>query len=58
MTKNFWKYKLDLNCICDPKSEGIKIIRRKCNWYEDGEKSSKFFLNLEEDRPIQNQIHC
>ena len=27
--------KLDLNYICDQKLEGIKIIRSKCNWYEE-----------------------
>ena len=28
----------------------------KCDWYEYGEKSSKFFLNLEKDRFVQSQI--
>ena len=36
------KYKRDLNYIYDQKLESINI-RRKCNWYEDGERSSKFF---------------
>ena len=31
-------------------------IRSKCDWYENGEKSSKFFLNLEKNRAIQGQI--
>ena len=44
-----------MNYIDDLKLEGLRI-RSKCNWYEDGEKSSKFFLNLEKDRAIQNQI--
>ena len=39
------KCKRDLNYIYDQKLEGIKM-RSKCNWYEDDEKSSKFFLNL------------
>ena len=38
------------------KAKGIKI-RSKCNWYEHGEKSTKFFLNLEKHRAIQGQIH-
>ena len=32
-------------------------IRNKCNWDELGEKSIKFFLNLEKHRAIQSQIH-
>ena len=28
----------------------------KCNWYEHGEKSSKYFVNLEKSRAVQNQI--
>ena len=28
----------------------------KCKWYEHGEKSSKFFLNLEKSRAIQGQV--
>ena len=44
----------DLNYIYDQKVEGIKI-RSKYNWYEDGEKSSKIFLNLEKNGAIQNQ---
>ena len=38
------------------KALGIKI-RSKCNWYEPGEKSTNFFLNLERHRAIQSQIH-
>ena len=37
------------------KLEGIKK-RSKGNWYEDGKKFSKFFLNLEKTWAIQNQI--
>ena len=32
------------------------ITRSRCNWYEHREKSSKFFLNLEKNRAVQNQI--
>ena len=31
-------------------------LRSKCNWYEHGKKSSKFFLNLEKSRAVQNYI--
>ena len=48
--------KQQLDEICEKKAKGIKI-RSKCNWYEHGEKSTKFFLNLEKYRAIQSQIH-
>ena len=41
--------------IYEKKAEGARI-RSKCLWYEEGEKSSKFFLNLEKRRGIQGQI--
>ena len=31
-------------------------LRSKCNWYEFGEKASKFFLNLEKQHALQNQV--
>ena len=34
-------------------AEGIKV-RSRCQWYEDGEKSTKFFLNLEKSRAEKN----
>ena len=34
-----------------------KRIRSKCNWYKHGEKSTKFFVNLEKHCAIQSQIH-
>ena len=44
-----------LNLIYEKKVNGIKV-RSKCNWYESGEKSSKFFLNLEKHHAIQSQL--
>ena len=41
--------------IYDEISNGIKI-RSRCNWFEFGEKSNKFFLNLEKKRGSQNTI--
>ena len=41
--------------IYEKKAEGAKI-RSRCLWYEEGEKSSKFFLNLEKRRGFQGQI--
>ena len=38
--------KKNLELIYERIAEGDKI-RSKCHWYEEGEKSTKFFLNLE-----------
>ena len=48
-------YKNELNDIYDDISNGIKI-RSKCDWYEFGEKSNKFFLNLEANRAAQSVV--
>ena len=48
-------YKKELDSIYDHNTEGIRI-RSKCDWYEHGEKSTKFLLNLEKKRGNQNQI--
>ena len=47
--------KTQLEQIYKIKANGIKI-RSKCEWYEQGEKSSRFFLNLEKSRAIQDQV--
>ena len=44
-----------LDKIYEQKINGIRI-RSKCDWYEYGEKSSKFFLNLEKTRSTQSTI--
>ena len=41
--------KNELDEIYDHIAEGIRI-RSKCDWYKHGEKSTKFFLNLEKQR--------
>ena len=38
------------------KVNGIRI-RSKCNWYENGEKATKFFLNLEKYHATQGCLH-
>ena len=43
-------YKKELDSMYDHIAEGI------CDWYEHGEMSKKFFLNLEKKRGNQNQI--
>ena len=55
---NLSKYdsvKNELDEIYDHIAEGIRI-RSKCDWYEHGEKSPNFFLNLEKQRGSQNTI--
>ena len=47
--------KNELDEIYDHIAEGIRI-RSKCDWYEQSEKSTKFFLNLEKQRRSQNTI--
>ena len=42
---NYLDYKNKLQQIYEEKGNGVKIIC-KFEWYEFGEKSSKFFLNL------------
>ena len=49
------KCKQDVEEIHDNIGEGIHI-RSRCQWYEKGEKSSKFFLNLEKLIGTQSQI--
>ena len=48
------KCKRDLEEIYDNIVEGMHF-RSRCQWYEEGEKSSKFFLNLEKLNGMQSQ---
>ena len=55
---NLRKYdnvKNELDKIYDHIAEGTGI-RSKCDWYEHGEKSKKYFLNLEKQRGSQNTM--
>ena len=57
-SENLRKYeslKSDLELIYDHIAEGVRL-RSKCDWYEQGEKSTKFFLNLEKQRGNENRI--
>ena len=45
----------EINDIYEEIGIGIKI-RSRCDWYEFGEKSNKFFLNLEKSRAKQNTL--
>ena len=52
---NYLDYKNKLEQICEERANGVKI-RSKCEWYEFGEKSSKFFLNLEKQHALISQV--
>ena len=43
--------------INDEKAVG-SILRSRCSWYEDGEKSSKFFLNREKNNAVKSSIRA
>ena len=49
------KIKSELEEIYEKFEEGAKV-RSKCAWYEEGEKSTKFFLNSEKKRALQGKI--
>ena len=49
------EYKERLNTIYSKKVNGIRI-RSKCDWYESGEKSTEFFLNLEKSSSSQGVV--
>ena len=52
--KEYNDCKTQLEQIYKIKVNGLKIS--KCEWYKHGEKSSKFFLNLEKSHAIQGQV--
>ena len=52
---NYLECKNRLDEIYENIANGIKI-RSKCNWYEYGKKSSKFFLNLEKCHAVKSQV--
>ena len=55
---NLRKYEIvknDLELICDHIAEGV-VITSKWDWYEQAEKSTKFFLNLEKQQGNRNRI--
>ena len=49
-------FRRQLDAVHKEKAKDIKI-RTKCKCYELGQKSTKFFLNLEKHEAIQSQIH-
>ena len=49
------KYKSELDALYDYITAGV-ILRSKCNWYEHGEKSSKYFLTLEKRNKAKSHV--
>ena len=47
--------KNQLEEIYDDIAEGIKV-RSKCQWYEEGEKSTRFFLNIEKTKATEGTV--
>ena len=41
--------------ICDDSAKGIEV-RSKCQWYEECEKSTKIFLNIEKTKATQDTV--
>ena len=52
---SYHNIKDEIEKIYEKKRESARI-RSKCLWYNEGEKPSKLFLNLEKRRGIQGQI--
>ena len=53
--QKYSKIKSDFEKIYEKFVEATKV-RSKCTWYEEGEKSTKFFLYLERKRALQGKI--
>ena len=47
------KFKNELETLYDEREEGF-VVRARARWHEHGEKSSKYFLNIE--NPITLKI--
>ena len=49
------KFKNELETLYDERVEGI-VVRARARWHEHGEKSSKYFLNLEKRNNIKKHV--
>jgi len=49
------QFKNELETLYDEKVEGI-VVRARARWHEHGEKSSKYFLNLEKRNNIKKHV--
>ena len=45
----------ELENFCDNIVTGVKI-RSKCVWYQYGEKSTKYFLNLQKQKAVNGTV--
>ena len=55
LNQEYLNCKLNLNNIFDQNAEGIKIDS-KCKQYEEGEKKSKYLLNLERSHATESKV--
>ena len=55
MLEEYHKCKSELDTLYGYITSGL-IIHSKSNWYEQGEKSSKYFLNLEKRDQVKSHI--
>ena len=55
LLEEYYKYKNELESIYNFIAEGI-ILRSKASWYEHGEKSSKYFFNLEKRNKAKSHL--
>ena len=55
LEEDYEKSKLWLDNWYEEYTKGV-ILRSKSDWYEQGEKSTKYFLNLEKHNSIKNTI--
>ena len=53
--RNYVDYKNKLKQIYEGQAKGVNI-RSKSEWYEIGKNSSKFFLDLEKQHALLNQV--
>ena len=53
--QDYLSSKAFLDNLIDERTNGA-ILRSKAQWYEEGEKSSKFFLNLEKKKSVNNTV--
>ena len=47
----------ELDVIYNHITNGI-ILRSKARWYEEGEKSTKYFLSLEKSNKVRTLLRC
>ena len=57
ISQKYLDCKSKLDEIYSKKADGVRI-RSKTDWYKSGEKSNKFFLNLEKTRASQGLIQA